>query len=198
MILPVYILIRTSKRPKFFSCMMESIKKQTYKNIVTIVHSDNPEDKYIQGDIIINGEYYNQEHGTHPYNLYNNRLLEAIPGEGWYHFLDDDDIYASNTAIEKFVEFSKIDCINVARVRRWHGRTYPRHWGKEESFHTESFFLHTNHKNKARWCGDKAGDHFYSKQLTSILPINWIDNLLVCEEQEDKGYGKRKDKGEII
>lgn len=52
----VYILIRTANRPMFFQHMMESIKKQTYKNIVTIVHSDNPNDLYVEGDIIIRSE----------------------------------------------------------------------------------------------------------------------------------------------
>ena len=49
---PVYILIRTANRPIFFRNMMESIKRQTYKNIVTIVHSDNPNDLYVEGDIL--------------------------------------------------------------------------------------------------------------------------------------------------
>lgn len=195
MILPVYILIRTSCRPKFFACMMDSIKKQTYKNIVTIVHSDNPEDKYVEGDIIINGEFLDETHGTHPFNLYCNRLLDAIPdGPGWYHFIDDDDMYAHETSIEQFVRFAKPECINVGRVMRWKGRTFPRMWGNDISFHTECFMLHTNHKNKARWYNGKAADHDYSEKLTRILKTNWIDNLMVCVEQEDKGYGKREDK----
>ena len=108
-ILPVYILIRTSKRPVFFSQMMETIKNQTYPNIITIVHTDDPADTYVSGDIIIRGERLKKSpQMTAPYNLYNNTLLRSIPdGEGWYHFIDDDDLYAAPDVIEKLVKYSR-------------------------------------------------------------------------------------------
>jgi glycosyltransferase involved in cell wall biosynthesis len=199
MIEPVYILIRTSNRPKYFERMMASIKKQTYKNIVTIVHSDDPRDKYVTGDVILRCPAYTSEFGDGTYNLYNNRLLKAIPsGSGWFHFMDDDDEYESPDVIERLVENSKRDHINVARVKRiMHGKEviYPRNWGGQKSFQTEIFFLHTDHKGKARWWGNKGGDHHYSKQLTKVLPINWIDNLIICHAQEAKGNGNKLDEG---
>jgi hypothetical protein len=175
---------------------MESIKKQTYKKIVTIVHSDDPRDEYVNGDIIIKGPAYGPEYGSGSYNLYNNRLLKEIPdGPGWYHFIDDDDVYASDDIIEKIVEKSKSDYVNVARVKRWNNIVFPKDWGIQKSYQTECFFLHTDHKLKATWWGNKGGDHHYSKQLTKILPINWIDNLLLCCAQEGKGHGNKLDKG---
>lgn len=195
--LPVYILIRTSGRPKFFANLMESIKGQTYNNIVTIVHTDDPGDTYVTGDIIIHGQRYDSAIGTAPYNLYNNALLQAIPdGEGWYHFIDDDDMYNAPDAIEKLVFFAKRDCVNVARVRRWNDTIFPANWRQQLSYQTECFFLHTNHKDKATWWANKGGDHNYSRQLTKILPINWIDNLIICKAQEGKGHGRRYDLGE--
>lgn len=196
MIEPVYILIRTSGRPLFFARMMETIKKQTYKNIVTIVHSDDPRDEYVTGDIIINGTAFGLEYGNGAYNLYNNRLLNAIPSDkpGWYHFIDDDDEYASNDVIEKLVKLSKKDHINVAKVKRWNETIWPKNWGIQKSYQTECFFIHTNYKSNAKWWGNKGGDHHYSKQLTKILPINWIEDLLICNAQEGKGHGKRLDK----
>lgn len=201
MIEPVYILIRTSNRPKFFARMMETIKEQTYKNIVTIVHTDDPRDEYVTGDIIIKGTAYPPSYGDGTYNLYNNLLLKSIPEDkpGWYHFMDDDDEYASVSAIERLVQASKKDHINVARVERImrQGKViFPRQWGKQKSYQTECFFLHTDHRLKAKWWGNKDGDHHYSKQLTKVLPINWIDNLLICRAQESKGHGRKLDKGE--
>lgn len=200
MTLPVYILIRTSGRPRFFARMMESIKNQTYENIITIVHTDDPRDEYVTGDIIIRGCAFGPEYGDGAYNLYNNRLLKHIPnGNGWYHFLDDDDEYASPDAISSIVEKSKRDHINVARVKRIMGGNrhciFPDKWGSQKSYQTECFFLHTDHKGKAKWWGNKGGDHYYSKQLTRILPINWIDNLIICQAQEAKGHGLKKDTG---
>src|SRR5574343_1079239 len=194
---PIYILIPTSRRPKFFARMMKSIKEQTYPHIVTIVHSDNPADKYVIGDIIIHGEPYERSVGGAPYNLYNNRLLASIPeGMGWYHFLDDDDYYASPDVLDRFVAGSKRDHINVARVKRWNGQIFPTRWQRQRSFQTECFLLHTDHRGIARWWANRGGDHYYSGMVTKVLPINWIENLIVCEAQEGKGHGRCFDLGE--
>jgi len=71
---------------------MASIKAQDYPNIVTIVHSDDKNDKYVEGDIIIRSEREPKSKGNAPYNLYNNTLLQAIPDDkpGYYFFIDDD------------------------------------------------------------------------------------------------------------
>lgn len=194
---PVYILIRTANRPKFFANLMQSIKEQTYPNIITIVHTDDPADDYITGDIIIRGIRPPSSLGTAPYNLYNNTLLQAIPdGAGWYHFIDDDDMYAIPDAIERLVANSRRGCVNVGRVKRWNETVWPRRWGTQKSFQTECFFLHTEHKNIGEWWANKGGDHNYSKQLTAKLPINWIDNLLIAKAQDGKGHGRRYDLGE--
>src|SRR5690606_14820581 len=76
---PVYLLIRTSERPSKFRVMMQSVRNQTYPNIITIVHSDNEKDEYVEGDIIIRGEKLTVENGSGFYNLYCNALLDAIP-----------------------------------------------------------------------------------------------------------------------
>lgn len=194
---PVYILIRTSGRPKFFSVLMNSIKKQTYPNIVTIVHSDNKNDTYVEGDIIIHGTPQPKK-GRGFYNLYNNALLAAIPKNkpGWFVFIDDDDRYKSTTAIEQFVKASKKDCINVARADRGGGRIWPKYWKNQKVFQTECFMLHTTHRNLGKWPAKRGGDHTYTKQITKKLKINWIEGLIVTKAQEGKGRGKRKDKGE--
>jgi len=192
---PVYILIRTSGRPAFFFNTMESVRVQTYKNIITIVHSDEPDDTYVYGDIVIHGDKIT-EGGNAPYNEYCNTLLQNIPdGEGWYFFLDDDDVLHNENVIDRLVRFSQPDCINVAHVMRWNFEVFPKKWRECFSFQTECFFLHTDHKLKATWWRNKGGDHYYSKQLTGILTINWIDNLITCRTQDGKGNGKRKDMG---
>jgi hypothetical protein len=196
---PVYILIRTSRRPLFFSRMMRSVKEQTYKNIVTIVHSDDPRDEYVTGDIVIRGSAYGKDVGNGTYNLYNNRLLSAIPDRaGWIHFIDDDDEYVSPDAIENFVKSAKRDHVNVARVKRWNDKIFPNKWFVQKSFQTECFLIHTDYKNSAQWWPHLGDDHQYSEQLTKILPINWIENLIICRAQEGKGRGQRLDQGHIF
>jgi hypothetical protein len=174
--------------------MMETVKNQTYENIVTIVHADDPRDEYVAGDIIIRGSAYNSEYGNGTYNLYNNRLLQTIPTrDGWYHFIDDDDMYADDNVIERLVASSLEDHVNIARVQRWNTTVCPRHWGSQKTFQTECFFMHCQHKDRARWWGNKNGDHNYSRKLTDVLPINWIDNLLICKAQVGKGHGRKLD-----
>ena len=195
MVDPVYILIRTSGRPNCFKKMMESIKAQTYPNIVTITHSDDIKDNaYIEGDIIIRSKR-NPALGRGFYNLYCNALLAAIPQKksGWYHFIDDDDYYCRPDAIEQFVKNAKITHINIARSDRGGGRVWPKTWKGQMVFQTECFFLHVSHKDKWKWWSKKAGDHGYTKQVTKKLPINWIENLIVCRAIIGKGRGKRID-----
>lgn len=205
---PIYILIRTSKREKFFFRMMQSVKEQTYPNITTIVHTDDPEDSYVEGDIIISGERLQKGDidpctktaiGEAPYNLYCNTLLENIPDEpGWFHFLDDDDMYAAPEVLEKIIPQCKKDHINVFRVHRWNNSIYPMKWKAQKTFQTECFILHTSHKDIGRWWSRRGGDHYYTKQITDILPINWIDDIIVCRSQEGKGHGIRMDAGQMI
>jgi hypothetical protein len=194
--IPVYILIRTSGRPKFFKCLWKSIQQQTYSNIITITHSDNTRDKYVKGDIIIRSRPEPHK-GRGFYNLYNNVLLANIPkGQGWYVFVDDDDMYAAPNVIERFVKAAKTDYINVARADRGRGKVWPKTWRGQKVFQTECFMLHTKYKKMAKWWAKQGGDHYYTKQITKKLPINWIDNLIVCKAQAGKGRGLRLDKGQ--
>lgn len=195
--LPVYILLRTSSRPKFFLNCYKSIQEQDYPNIVVITHIDTEKDReYAKGDMIITSpDAPRTTKGF--YNLFCNSLLDAIPeGDGWYHFIDDDDKYTAPDCISRMVAMAKKDYINIARSKRSFGKVWPRTWGKQKSYQTECFFLHTCHKDKARWPNHTGGDHYYSSQLTTIhnLPVNWTDeNFIICEAQIGKGHGRRLD-----
>jgi hypothetical protein len=190
---PVYILIRTSGRPNFFKKMWKSIEDQTYSNIITITHTDDPKDTYVKGDIIIKSKR-NPKLGRGHYNLYCNKLLKAIPGnKGWFHIIDDDDQYAAPDVIERLVKLSKKGHVNVGRSDRGNNNIWPKYWKGQKSFQTECFFVETKNRFLGTWWHKRAGDHHYSKQLTKKLPINWIDNLLICTTNGGKGRGERKD-----
>lgn len=197
MTMPVYILIRTSNRPNFFTAMMASIRAQTYPNIITIVHTDNPADTYVEGDIILRGDPFPDDLGRAPYNLYCNRLLDSIPDwPGWFMFLDDDDALHAPDTIERLVAASKHDYINVARVIRWNNEVFPKDFGSCHSFQTECFMIHTDYKSLGRWWANRGGDHYYTRQITDKLPTNWIHDLIIARAQEGKGHGRRYDAGD--
>lgn len=192
---PVFILMRTSGRPNFYAACMESILAQDYPHIVTIVHKDNLADRYCDGADIVLYSPMSSVNGPGHYNLYCNKLLQAIPEgiDGWYHFIDDDDAYAAPDIISQLVATSDRDSINVGKSQRADNVIYPARWGgDQDSYQTECFFLHTDHRARAHWPATRGGDHYYSKQLTAIMPINWID-LLICKAQAGKGYGMRMD-----
>jgi hypothetical protein len=125
-----------------------------------------------------------------------NRLLDAIPeGWGWYHFLDDDDMYYDNKVIEKLVKRAKPQAVNVGRVKRWGNVVFPKSWGRQRSYQTECFFMHTAYNKLGRWWGNKGGDHYYSRQLTSKLPIHWMEGIMIAKAQKGKSHGKPVDVG---
>ena len=107
----VSVIIPTYNRASFIGNAIESVLKQTYKNIEIIVVSDNdpdtPEDKetvealqnYIQKGII-----YLHAIGNMGGSYARNRGLEIAKGE-YVNFLDDDDFFYP-TKIEK-----QISCI---------------------------------------------------------------------------------------
>lgn len=194
---PFYILTRTSGRPTFFKKCMDSVKSQTYKNIIWIVHYDNPDDKYVEGDIILYSKKIKVENERHaPYNLYFNKMMDSISeNDGWFIFLDDDDKLYSSTCIEEVIPFLIEDRLNGAKAI-WGDYYNP---GKrlvfpddfppkpQISLPTQSIILHVKHKDKGRFWDKTYGDYNFTMQLG--MPINWID-VVLQEQQFVKGYGK--------
>ena len=190
---PLFVLTRTSGRPEFFKRCRESVKALNYPNVVHIVHSDDPRnEQYIECDILIRGEVHGNYMGTAPYNLYNNRLLEAVPEAGWIHFLDDDDRYVDPGVFDWIDNETSKDKMHVVKVKRWNETVWPRNWKKQRSFQTECFVLWVDVGRKAKWWSDKGGDHYYTRQITREHKISWHD-VLVAEAQEGKGHGKLVD-----
>lgn len=189
----LYVLTRTSGRPEFFRRCRESVLALNYPNVVHIVHSDDPRcEQYIECDILVRGEAHGSYIGTAPYNLYNNRLLSAIPGSGWVHFLDDDDQYVSPDVMDWVTDDLDPELLHVCKARRWEGTVWPRGWKKQKSFQTECFVADAKLAKRGRWWGDKGGDHYYTKQLTRRAGMEWHD-VIVAEAQEGKGHGKLVD-----
>jgi hypothetical protein len=196
----LYILTRTSGRPKFFANLRESIKALTYpEKIVHIVHSDDPRNEsYVEGDIIIKGEAHGDYMGKGPYNLYNNTLLKAIPGDGWVHFIDDDDKYTGPDVFKTMLTGAQRNVIQIGRVKRWGDTIFPDKWGKQKSYQSECFLVWARYAKTAKWWSEKGGDHYYSKQLTRKLPVRWVENVIIAEAQTGKGHGRKVDiDGEI-
>jgi hypothetical protein len=193
---PLYILTRTSGRPEYFRALRESIKALTWPGGVThIVHSDDPRSEdYIECDILIRGEAHGDYVGTAPYNLYQNRLIEAAPKGAWLHMIDDDDMYAAPDVFEQILDHASPEKMHVCKVRRGDGKVWPREWRRQNSFQTECFVLYGQVAKQSKWWGNKGGDHNYTRKLTRTIGIEWHDVLAVLD-QEGKNNGALIDLG---
>ena len=191
----LYILTRTSGRPQFFANCRESVKALSWPGeVVHIVHSDDPRcEDYIECDILIRGEKHGSYMGTAPYNLYNNRLLDAVPSDGWVYYLDDDDMLCGPDVFNFLIDANK-ERMQVCKAQRWNETIWPKNWKKQKSFQTECFVNWLPNARLGKWWCDKGGDHYYTRQLTKQLALDWHD-VLVCKAQEGKGHGKLVDIG---
>lgn len=202
----LYILTRTSGRPEFFKRCKESVDALEWPGPkVHIVHTDDPRDlAHVEGDIIIKGECLTPAHGRGYYNLYCNRLLDAIPRDvpGWVHFIDDDDMYLGPDVL-KWLHGQDRTKIHVFKTRRKkmskHREEviFPRDWKKQLSYQTECFALWSTIAKKHRWWSRKGGDHQYTRKITRRTPIAWHD-ILATQAQESKGHGRRMDSGNKV
>ena len=196
----LYVLTRTGGRPEFFARMQESVRALTGFDVVHIVHTDDPRDTYVQGDIVVQGECYPPTIGTAPYNLYNNRLIKAIPRTvpGWVAFIDDDDYYVSPDVFERLLDGASRDTMHTGAVGRWSDHV----WNTEEDkgkrrFQTECFVIWSTLAGRAKWWGNKGGDHYYTFGLTRTIPTQWHD-VRIANAQEGKGSGARVDIGGAV
>lgn len=191
----LYILIRTSNRPEGFKNLIASIRQLEWDNIKIVVHTDDPRDDYVEGDIIIKGEVQGPYMGTAPYNLYNNRLLHAIKEPGWIHFIDDDDKYSGPDVFNKLLDGVPKDKVAVGKVIRWEGKIFPAKWKQQRSFQTECFSVYSDIAKKYKWWADKGGDHYYSRQIVRQHGLIWKDVIIaeVQNEVHGKGHGRRID-----
>src|ERR1700748_2286539 len=91
----INILIRTSNRPKLFLKCLKSVTDQDYKNIRIIVSYDNDAAlRYIPSGLEILKVYKRPEF-QFGYDDYCNSLKSLVT-DGWYAWIDDDDILMPN------------------------------------------------------------------------------------------------------
>jgi hypothetical protein len=108
------------------------------------------------------------------YNLYCNTLKAAVT-EGWFFYLDDDDILVDNTALERISKFLlNEDHIVICQMLR-NGVPKPTdrlqdtltiHRGK---IGMPCFFLHAKHKNVAHFIASEDADFRFIRAAVNRL-----------------------------
>lgn len=184
----INILIRTNFRPTAFARCIKSVKDQTYKNIRIIVSYDNHNAlKYIPEDIekikVIRGE------GKYFYDEYCNQLKEQVT-EGYFMFLDDDDILSSPDIIEKVIPFLSPDTGLIVQLKRGSVVVPQALDFKTGKIGMPCLFLHYSHKNIADVTVHGAGDYVWIKRVSELLPLRF--ERIVVVYSFNRGNGRQE------
>jgi len=210
----VNILTRTSGRPKYFGKCIESIRKQTYPNINHLISvDDDKSEEYVKlytenyirvekfkGNIPTVDNETKQRRAA-PYNLYLNDLRKEVK-EGWIMFLDDDDVFLENTAIEEMINAARDENDLLLWKVKFPTRIIPeqklfeKHMIALNHFSMIGFMYNKVHDYKADFDYFSGGDFFFISQLAPKIPASvWIDKVYTGIQRNNQmgGFGKKDD-----
>ena len=173
----VNILVRTSKRPKYFDECIRTIEAQTYKNVNIFVSDDGFADYTIpykvypikvkrKNDI---KRVQKDNYGIpFPANLYFNEMHKYVKS-GIVIYLDDDDIFTDKNALKDIVkEYKKGNDLILWRVKI--GTNYipsDENFGKIVCRDISGIGAAIDHKLLIDWEGYKLGDYRILKEINS-------------------------------
>ena len=196
----ITILIRLhAKREELFSVCMQSICMQSYKNKSVVVACDGKEAyDLMQGIVYSNkfdfgldyfpvvGAIKPDDISDAPYNFYCNQL-KAVVKEGWFMFLDSDDMFASVDSllkISKHLDMRKYKAV-VCQMSRGNGVTKPsidmlvNKQVISGRVGMPCIFTHFSVKDIAHFDGTSNADFKYIKKLTDSTNSKFIDVVVV-------------------
>jgi glycosyltransferase involved in cell wall biosynthesis len=188
----INILIRTSNRPALFDRCLKSIQDQTYKNVHIMIGYDRAASlDYIPKDAERHFLYADNSI-PYFYDLYCNDLKEKVT-DGWFLFLDDDDVLTSPTVLEELADQLKQPGAIICQFMR-NGIAKPRDNYIRNKIIAEGkiglpcLVLHYKYKHIGQLDGQKAGDYRYIKQVTEQVPTKFICLPLVTTDR--RSFGK--------
>lgn len=183
------ILIRNTYRPSYFPKCINSILNQTYQNFKIIMCYDDDHcleylDKY-KGNPKIEIFKAKPVDKTKRafYNLYCNQLLEKVK-EGWVMFLDDDDVLANKTTLEKInTNLNYDNDILFWKVKIGNNIVYPKNINNIQKYSISSigFCFNSKFKNFGSWNSERCSDYKYVTELLQNkkdFKRKFLDNIL--------------------
>jgi hypothetical protein len=192
------VLTRVHKRPKSLKIALDSILKQTHKNISVLCSIDTEDDSSI--DIISNFKqeglditlYKTQALGYPKCNLYLNSLCSKVRLDSWIHILDDDDKYIDYSVfstLASIIEIHKPSAIVNKVEVELNGKIVhspiPPFWKKRPTLHnfgSSNMVFPQNMSQYAKFNGTQYGDYEGLLHLFSNLEqkeIYWLDMPII-------------------
>ena len=168
------ILIRTSERHDFFKKCVESILNQKYKGKINIYVSCDTLNtcKYVQNYKNLEYIFINKKNNTYGFNLYCNKLLDMVK-DGWIIFLDDDDMFLTDHALEiisnSITHENDLIIWNFLRADKI---IKPGVVLKKGELDTTCFCFHSKYKKISNWVPIRCSDYYFFKKLDEKTKFN--------------------------
>jgi hypothetical protein len=188
----INILVRTSYRPKSFKILLDSIQNQTFKNIRIIIgYDDDRALSYIPKEI----ESIRLHKDLSKPFFYDNycNVLKNLVKEGWFVFIDDDDILLDNTSLERLNKELKGKDGIICQFSRG-GRLKPsneqikNHEIRRSKIGMPCLILHQSHKNMVDFDGSVgAADYTWIKKVSRKIKLKFVP--IVLSYSHKRGYG---------
>lgn len=183
----INILIRTGKRKDLFLRCLKSIQSQTYKNIRIIVSTDGYQIKGVENIEVVPDLRY-----PYYWNLYCNELKELV-NDGWFFFLDDDDVLESSQALEKMLpHLTDESAAVICQFKRWDNKKPSDLQIKNRQIirgmiGMPCIFLHHSQKSVSYFDGYKAADFRFIKDVAQKIKTKFVSHVIVRTDRISKG-----------
>lgn len=169
----INILIRTH-RPALLRRCLESVESQTYKNYRVILHTTV-------------GRTPDYE-----YNLFCNDLKSQVT-DGWFFFLDDDDVLIDPTALKRISvhldnPFQGVICqfLRNGKAKPGPGAFYYKKiW--RGMIGMPCIFMHHTDKHIVDFEATEDADFLFIKEVSTMLPLKWVQEVIVDAGKRSHG-----------
>lgn len=188
----INLLIRTSYRPVLFKRLLDSIDSQTYKNIRIIVSYDDERALSYIPEHLEKVKVFKDDSLAFPYDNYCNDL-KSLVNDGFFMFVDDDEVLASNDCIERLCKHLKNHWGVICQFSRG-GRLKPSNdlikarIVKRSKIGMPCIVLHHSLKNMADFDGSiEAADFNWIKSITKKVKLNFVPLVIALADRRSYG-----------
>lgn len=188
----INLLIRTSYRPILFKRLLGSINTQTHKNVNIIVSYDDERALEYIPEEINKIRVYKDLSKPFFYDNYCNELKSKIHN-GFFMFLDDDDVLASDNCLEKLCMSLKNHYGVICQFSR-NGRLKPSNEliknkiVRRSNIGMPCIVLHHTCKNIADFDGSVgAADFHWIKAITKKVKLNFVPLVIAIADRRSYG-----------
>lgn len=161
----INILIRTHRPDKLQSCLA-SVDKQTYKNYNILFHFDKGDTPH------------------YVYNIFCNKLRDQVQ-DGWFFFLDDDDILADEKSLERISEYLNDPDTGVICQMLRSGQPKPTDQMMDAGqvirgkIGTPCIFLHAKHKNISNFKNSASSEFDFATDMLNKMKVKFVKVIVV-------------------